>query len=407
MPQRAAHEPGTEVPTVNPWKGLRGLPREVWLVCLSTLVNRLGTMALPFLVLYLTEGRRWTPAEAGYGMMVYGAGALAVGPFSGRLADQLGHVHVLKASLWTSGALLLVLPFATTRTLLFPLIFLWAGLTQAFWPSAMALLTGLAAPEKRKAVFALHRLAVNLGMAVGPALGGFIAHHSYTWVFWTDGLSTLAGATLLTLLLKAPASPGLPPGHPPGRSPWRDRRLAFLLLPFIPALMVFFQIEGTLPLWVVRDLGLGSRFFGLLFTVNTLLIVVLEVPLNLAMAHWQHGRLLLLGCLCLAVGFGLTAWATGYSTLILTTVIWTFGEMILFPAMSDAVATLSPPDRRGEYMGLLSLCFAAALALGPWLGVLAYARVGPRAVWFSTLVVAGAAGILLARFRTPTASVRG
>lgn len=389
---------------MNPWKGLKGLPREVWLVCLSTLINRLGTMALPFLVLYLTEGRRWTPAEAGYGMMVYGGGALVAGPFSGRLADRLGHVHVLRASLWSSGALLLVLPYATTKPMLFTLIFLWAGLTQAFWPSAMALLTGLAAPEQRKAVFALHRLSVNLGMAVGPAVGGLIAHHSYRWVFWTDGLSTLAGAVLLGLLLKAPPAAPLPHGHAPGHSPWRDRRLAFLLLPFILALMVFFQIEGTMPLWVVRDLGLSSRFFGLLFTVNTLLIVVLEVPLNLAMAHWRHGRQLLLGSLCVAVGFGTMGWARTYATLILTTIIWTFGEMILFPAMSDAVATLAPPDRRGEYMGLLSLSFAAALALGPWLGVLAYAKAGPQALWLSTFAIAGGAGLLLLRFRTPEKS---
>ncbi|HJW44024.1 MAG TPA: MFS transporter, partial [Geothrix sp.] len=260
---------------MNPWKGLRGLPREVWLVCASTLVNRLGTMALPFLVLYLTEGRRWTPAEAGTGMMVYGAGALVAGPFSGRLADRLGHVQVLKASLWSSGLLLLVLPFAVSKPLLFALIFLWAGLTQAFWPSAMALLADLAAPEQRKAVYALHRLAVNLGMAVGPALGGVIAHHSYGWVFWTDGLSTLAGAVMLGLLLKTPPKPSTPHDQVPGASPWRDRRLAFLLLPFVPMLMVFFQIEGTFPLWVVRDLGLGSQFYGLLFTVNTLLIVAL------------------------------------------------------------------------------------------------------------------------------------
>jgi predicted MFS family arabinose efflux permease len=378
----------------------------VWLVCASTLINRLGTMALPFLVLYLTEGRRWTPAEAGYGMLVYGAGALTAGPFAGRLADRLGHVHVLKASLWSSGALLLLLPFATIKPLLFALIFLWAGLTQAFWPSAMALLTGLARPEQRKGVFALHRLAANLGMAVGPAMGGFIAHHSYRWVFWTDGLSTLAGALLLSLVLKAPPPASLPHNHTPGQSPWRDRHLAYLLLPFIPILMVFFQIEGTLPLWVVRDLGLGSRFFGLLFTVNTLVIVLLEVPLNLAMSHWPHRRLLLLGALCLAVGFGLMAWATGYAMMILTTVIWTFGEMILFPAMSDAVATLAPPDRRGEYMGLLSFSFAAGLALGPWLGVLAYAQVGPRVVWCSTFFIAGGAGLLLMRFRPPGVQVR-
>jgi predicted MFS family arabinose efflux permease len=334
-------------------------------------------------------------------MMVYGAGALAAGPFSGRLADRLGHGPMLKASLWSSGLLLLVLPLATTKPLLFALIFLWAGLTQAFWPSAMALLAGLAAPEQRKAVFALHRLSVNLGMAVGPALGGFIAHHSYRWVFWTDGLSTLAGVVLLSLLLRLPPEPARPEGHVRGRSPWKDAHLAFLLLPFLPLLMVFFQIEGTLPLWVVRDLGLGSRFYGLLFTVNTLLIVALEVALNLAMARWPHGRQLFLGALCLAAGFGFTTWATSQALLIGTTMLWTFGEMILFPAMSDAVATLAPPDRRGEYMGLLSLTFAGALALGPWLGVLVYAKAGPRAVWLSTAVVSVAAGLMLVRFRTP------
>ncbi|WP_306590151.1 MFS transporter [Geothrix sp. 21YS21S-4] len=384
---------------MNPWKGLRGLPREVWLVCATTLVNRLGTMALPFLVLYLTEGRRWTPQEAGFGMMVFGAGALAAGPFSGRLADRLGHGRILKASLWSSGLLLMTLPFARTRPLIFSVIFLWAACSQAFWPSAMALLADLAPPEQRKAVFALHRLTVNLGMAVGPAAGGLIAHRSYAWVFWTDGLTTLGGAVLLGFLLKARPRSVAPAGHAAGASPWRDRRLAFLLLPLLPLLMVFFQIEGTLPLWVVRDLGLGSRFYGLLFTVNTLLIVALEVALNLAMAHWGHGRQIFAGALCLALGFGLTAWATVPATLIVTTVIWTFGEMILFPAMSDAVATLAPPDRRGEYMGLLSLCFAGALALGPWLGVLAYAQVGPKAVWLSTFVICTAAGLLLARFK--------
>lgn len=384
---------------MNPWKGLRGLPREVWIICGITLVNRLGTMALPFLVLYLTEGRRWTPQEAGLGMMVYGAGALAAGPFSGRLADRLGHGHILKASLWSSGVMLLLLPLAGSRPLIFAVIFLWAGLTQAFWPSSMALLTGLAPLERRKAVFALHRLAVNLGMAVGPAVGGLIAHHSYRWVFWTDGLTTLAGAALLSLVLGPRDRPALPHDHPPGASPWRDGRLALLLLPFVPLLMVFFQIEGVLPLWVVRDLGLGARFYGFLFTVNTLLIVVAEVALNLAMGAWSHGRQLLAGALCFAAGFGLTAWATTPATLVLTTVVWTFGEMILFPAMSDAVATLAPPDRRGEYMGLMSLCFSAALALGPWVGVAAYARVGARGVWVATVPVCLAMGALLARFR--------
>lgn len=395
MPQRPADRERTRL--IHPWRGLRGLPASVWLVCASTLVNRLGTMAMPFLVLFLIQERRWSAEDAGFAMMVYGAGALLSGPVAGRLADRLGHAHVLKASLWSSGVAMACVPLVENRLLLYPLIALWAALTQAFWPSAMALLVGAAPPEQRRAVYALHRLAVNLGMAVGPALGGLLAHHDFRWVFWVDAATTLASALILALCLQAP--PAAPAAGRPGRSPWTDPKLAYLLIGFLPVLLVFFQIEGALPLWVVRDLGLGTRFYGLLFTVNTLLIVTLEVALNLGMARWPHRRLLLLGSLCYAAGFGLTGLADTRPLLLGTVMLWTFGEMILLPAMSDAVATLAPADRRGEYMGLYSLSFAAALTLGPWLGVLAYVRLGPAATWGGCAGLGLLSAALLSRFR--------
>jgi predicted MFS family arabinose efflux permease len=382
---------------MNPWRGLSGLPSSVWLVCASTLVNRLGTMAMPFLVLYLIQERGWTAEDAGLAMAVYGAGALVAGPLAGRLADRLGHAHILKASLWSSAVAMALVPVVHSRLLLFPLIALWAALTQAFWPSAMALLVGAAPPEQRRAVYALHRLAVNLGMAVGPACGGLIAHFSFRWVFWVDAITTLVSALILALLLRTPPPPGAV--EKPGRSPWTDPRLAYLLLGFLPVLLVFFQIEGAMPLWVVRDLGFGTRFFGLIFTLNTLLIVALEVPLNLGMARWPHGRLLLLGSVCYAAGFGLTGLANSRPLLLGTVFLWTFGEMILLPTMADAVASLAPADRRGEYMGLYALCFAVALTLGPWLGVLSYARLGPAFTWGGCALFGLLSAALLGRFR--------
>lgn len=393
---------------MHPWKGLKGLPRAIWLISFSTLVNRLGTMALPFLVLYLTEARHWTPAEAGTAMAVYGFGALTASPFAGKLADRLGHARVLRASLWLSGLALLLMPFAGQRVVLYPLIFLWAGFTQAFWPSAMALITGLVAPEQRKAAFALHRAAVNLGMAVGPAAGGFIAHASYRWVFWTDGLSTLLSGLLLTWFLRDGSATPAPTPAEGSRAAWRDPRLMGLLLGLLPAMLVFFQIEGSYPLWVVRDLGHSTRFFGLVFTLNTLLIVAFEVALNLAMARWPHGRALALGCLCYAVGFGLTGLAHAKGALLGLAAVWTVGEMILLPTASDAVATLAPMERRGEYMGFYALLFAMALALGPWLGVQGYAALGPGGVWAGCFLAGLLSAGVLWRFRAsaPTDSAK-
>jgi MFS family permease len=267
----------------------------------------------------------------------------------------------------------------------------------------MALITNLVEPEQRKAAFALHRAAVNLGMAVGPAAGGLIAHFSYRWVFWTDGLTTLASGVLLTWLLGKDVPPTPDPGGGMPQSAWRDRRLLGLLLGLLPAFLVFFQIEGPYPLWVVRDLGHSTRFFGLIFTLNTLLIVVLEVALNLAMVRWPHGRALAVGSLCYAVGFGFTGLATTQAALLGLTVIWTLGEMILLPTASDAVAGLAPPERRGEYMGLYALSFATALALGPWLGVKGYAGLGPHWVWIGCFLSATLSAVVLWPFRVALA----
>lgn len=388
---------------MNPWRGLLALPRRVWLLCGCTLVNRMGSMAFPFLALFLVQGRGWTPQEAGTAMLVYGAGSLLSAPVAGPLADRVGHSRVLRFSLWGSGIMLLVLPFAHGRPALFAAILTWAVLTQAFWPSSMALLAGLAPPEQRKAVFALHRLVSNLGMAVGPAVGGFLAMYGFPWVFWVDGLTTLLSASLLTVYFhrgKAVAGQApVPVPAGPDRSAWRDRHLLYLLLAFLPGLMVFCQLTGVLPLWVVRDLGFTPRFFGMVFTVNTLIIVALEVALNLAMARWPHQRQFTLGAMLFALGFGLTGVARSHGALMATVVIWTFGEMILFPAMADAVATLAPVHRRGEYMGLYSLTFALGMALGPWLGVMAYARVGAGPVWGACAGVGIGSAFLLSRFR--------
>jgi predicted MFS family arabinose efflux permease len=187
------------------------MPLPVWVLCACTLVNRMGTMAYPFLALYLVQGRHWTPRSAGTVMLIYGAGSLLSATLAGWLADRLGPSRVLRASLWGSGLMLLLLPLARSSVALIGLVFLWAVFTQAFSPSVMALLAGLAPPGRRRAVFALHRVVTNLGMAVGPAAGGFIAMVSFRWVFWADGLTNRP---------EPPATCDSPTlGRPPGTTP--------------------------------------------------------------------------------------------------------------------------------------------------------------------------------------------
>ena len=383
---------------MNPWIGLQGLPRCIWMLALSTLVNRLGTMVMFFLALYLVQSQGWRAEEAATAMALYGLGALAVSPLSGRLADRLGHHRVLAWSLFTSALAILAIPYVHSKALLYPLIALWSALNQAFWPASMALITDMARPDQRKQAFVLHRLASNLGLAIGPAVGGIIAHHSFIALFWLDGITTLFG--LVVLLAWVPA--GVLQGTQEGAmslNGWRDRRLLLLLLGMLPAILVFTQIHGALPLWVSRDLGHGTRIFGLVFTFNTLLILLLEAALNTRVAAWTHGHQLALGAVLIALGFGLTGFAKPLPVLALSVLIWSLGEMVLLPASSDAVAALAPADRRGEYMGLYSMTWTLALTLGPWLGLLTYAKLGPSWLWGGCAIVAALSSASVVRFR--------
>ena len=388
---------------MNPWRGLGGLPRDVWVLAVATFINRAGTMALPFLALYLMKQMGLSAAQAGQGFIVFGLGAMIAAPLGGWLADRFGPLKVMRTSLLLSGLLMLVLPLVRDVRSFFMLIGFWALVSEGFRPASMSILADLAPPELRKAVFSLNRLAINLGMSVGPALGGFIATRSYHGLFWVDGATTLAAWVVLVLLVRLHPHKHVKSTSPALLSALRDPVLGYFLLAIIPVIIVFFQHEGPMPIFLVRDLKLPESFYGLLFTINTLLIVLLEVRLNLATAHWPHRRTLMLGSLLYAIGFGAMVVAHTPATIIATVMIWTFGEMILFPGMSDYVASIAPPARRGAYMGLFTFTFSVAFSMGPWIGTWMLDAWGGLGLWPVMGILGMVSALALARVKTAPA----
>jgi predicted MFS family arabinose efflux permease len=273
-----------------------------------------------------------------------------------------------------------------------------------FRPASLSVITHLATPEQRKPAFALQRLAVNLGMSVGPAAGGFLAAVSWPALFLVDGATSLLAAATLIFLFPKDALPPAEPSPSPAasrREGLRDPALVFFLVALVPVCIVFFQHESSMSVYLVRDVGLALWVFGLLHTVNTLLIVFLEVPLNLAMAHWPHRRSLVLGSVLVAAGFGALAFARSLPAVVATVVVWTFGEMILVPSMSSWVADTAPPDSRGAYMGLYTMAFSLALVLGAPLGTALLQHGGGRTLWLTMLALGLASAVLFLRVKEP------
>jgi predicted MFS family arabinose efflux permease len=368
----------------------------VWRLATATLVNRSGTMVLPFLILFLTEERGFSAGEAGRMLALYGVGGLLGAFLGGWLVDRLAPRRVMVASLVLTGAGFLVLGHLEARWALAVTIFLVSVVGEAFRPANAAALAAASTPENRGRSFALNRLAVNVGMSFGPAVGGLLAQRDYGWLFLADGLTCLAAAGLLAAgpgLARAAAATAVTAATAASpRSPWRDGPLLALLLLMTALGTVFFQTSGTFPLTLHELHGFSEARIGLLLAVNTVVIVLFEMVLVQAARRVEPLRLVAAGSFFFCLGFGLLPFGSGFAWVAFTVVVWTVGEMLSMSAGAAAVANRADPGSLGRYMGLLTLSFSAAQVIAPVAGTWVYERFGADTLWY----VCGALGVPIA-----------
>lgn len=388
---------------LSAWRQLGELPRTVWVLSLACFANRIGTMALPYLVLFLTGPRQLSASQAGSLMAIYGLSALLGNFLAGRSADRYGPMPVLFLSLTSSAVVLCLYPLAQSFATLAVLTAIWSILAEGFRPAAMTAI-GLAAPAAaRRQAFALMRLLVNLGMSIGPAVGGWLATVSFPLVFVVDGLTCLIAAVVLWWgmprgSVRAPGS-----GTAPGASQPLARalviQLALLCLATVLFSSAYFQCQSTLGLFLTRELQQPTYMLGLVFTINTILIVLTEVPLIARLNFWPHARACSVGAILIGLGFMAHAFAPPIAAVWIGTTIYTVGEMILFPMLPSFLSELAPTGREGRVMGWYTGAWSVAFIIGPWGGLQIYERSGAVVLWLATAAACFLAAILLARLK--------
>lgn len=390
---------------MNPWKGLKDLPKESWIIAFAILINRMGTMVLPFLVIYLTSSLQLKAGSAGFVVTFYGLGSLLTAPFVGRLADKIGSLLLMKLSLFLTGFVLLLYPYFKSYESVLMITFLWAVISEAFRPASLSLTSELVRPEIRKTAFALNRLMINLGMSIGPVLAGFLIYYSFSLIFYIDAItSMLAGVFLLSFKINVRKNikPRLR-DHKPLINKWAvgDKHFLYFLAALIPGLIVIFQHTSAMPVFLTRDLVFSTSTVGMLFAVNTVLIIFVEVPLNSAMSDWSYRNSLVLGMLFLASGFGMMAFVGNITLIILSIIIWTFGEMIVFPSSSAYISEIAPVEKRGEYMGFFQMIFSLGFTVGPWLGTKILEVYGAKLLWSGTFILGLVSAVMMLNVKSP------
>jgi predicted MFS family arabinose efflux permease len=368
-----------------------GLPRGAWVLATVSLVNRSGTMVLPFLLLYLTQERGFAAVDAGWVQGVYGAGALSGAWLGGLLTDRIGSRRIQIASLVANGLGFFVLGAVRSRPAIFATAAVVSLIAEAFRPANAAALARVSPPHLTSRTFALNRMAVNMGMTLGMALGGVLARRGYWWLFGVDGATCLVAAFLL---IRSPAEEPRTAAEravAPAASPYRDR---FFLLTwgFIVLLaLVFFQLHGTFMLYLHEAYGFHEDTIGGLIAINTVLVVLLEVLIVHRLERKDPLAVVAVGALLVCLGFALLPFGRTALWAAATIVVWTAGEIASFAFLSTFVASRSAPGTQGRYMALYVMAFGVAYILAPLAGTRVYQTIGRDWVWYGC----GALGIVL------------
>ncbi len=368
-----------------------GLPEAAWILALALFINRSGSMVLFFLTIYLTSQLHFSVSTAGAMISIYGLGSL-LGAFSGGwLSDVFGPRKVQIYSLFFSGLLYIFLGYIHSPVLFAVFLFLLSASADAFRPANSTAMADACPPEIRVRGFALNRLAINLGVAIGPAIGGWLATLNYLYLFWIDGLTSLLAIGVL--LYAAPAA-----GHQDQsagknmmaapKSPWHDVIfLTVLSLAFLLGL-AFVQIFNTWPLYLRSVYHLLENKIGLLLALNALMIVVIEMPLVFRLEKKNPVKIMCLGSIFFLGGFIILPLGNSFSYALFTVFIFTWGEMLVFPLMIGFIANRAPDQIRGRYMGLYTFTFSLCYVIAPLLGTWIYENYGSARLWFGMSFIA-------------------
>ena len=345
----------------------RGFSREIWILTFITFINRAGTMVLPFLSKYLKEDLDFSYSEVGWIMVCFGLGSILGSWLGGKLADKIGFYRIMIFSLLTSGVMFFGLQYITSFVGLCIAMFLIMTVSDMFRPAMFVSLGAYAKPENRTRALTLVRLAINLGFAAGPALGGLIIMGiGYKGLFWVDGSTCIVAILIFWIKVKEKKKTAFRDKENPGEvfthSVFKDKPFLLFLFTCLVTGILFFQLFTTIPLYHKEQFGLTEFQTGLLLTMNGLMIFFLEMPFVNYIERNKISRIkvVAVGSLLMAISMFLMLVNTWAGILIIMMLFMTVGEMFAFPFSNAVALSRAPKGHEGRYMAIYTMSFSLA-----------------------------------------------
>ncbi|MFJ5922325.1 MDR family MFS transporter [Kitasatospora sp. NPDC092948] len=377
-----------------------GLPRQFWWLWTSTLVNRLGGFVVTFLALYLTHERGYSASYAGLVAGLFGLGSAIAAVGAGVLTDRLGRRPTLLVAQVSTAVFTAVLGFTDGQVAIAAVAFLVGLANNASRPAVSAMIADLVPAADRTRAYSLNYWAINIGFGASAAVAGLIAVHGYLLLFLLDALTTLLCAVVVFVkvpetLSQAAAEAADEPSAPAVGLGAVFRNGPFMAVVGVNLLLALVFQQGSTTLAVdMGQHGVSTEQYGLVVSLNGVLIVLLQLPLTRLMEGRSRTALLVVSALLTGWGFGLTAVAdSSVAMYALAVGIWTVGEIMNAPTMMALVAEHSPARARGRYQGVYSLSWSLASFVGPAGGGLLLQYGGGWALWGACAVAGTLAAV--------------
>jgi predicted MFS family arabinose efflux permease len=351
-----------------------GLSPQTWLLSTVILINRSGTMVVPFMTLYLTSPQMGRSlSDAGTVMGLFGLGAIIGAYFGGKFSDKIGFQKVQLVTLFGGGIMFIVLGQIKSFPLICLFTFLLSLVNEAFRPANSSAIAHYSKPENRTRSYSLNRLAINLGWAFGTSIGGIIASYNYELLFWVDGITNICAAFALFFFLRTGKE--IKAGKEENEvkvvknSVYKDKTYLLFIFYLTLFAICFFQLFTTIPKYFRDDLHLSEQYIGLIMAMNGLLIVMIEMILvyrlegqrpNLTYITWGV-------IICAFAFFSLLIPGNGKLITLIMILVITLGEVVAMPFMASFWSSRSDDNNRGQYASLFTIAWGLGQTLGPYL----------------------------------------
>jgi predicted MFS family arabinose efflux permease len=373
----------------------RGLSAPAWMLALVMLINRSGAMVIPFLGVYMINHLSFSLEDTGTVLSCFGIGAVAGSFAGGWLTDKVGHFKVQLFSLILTVPMFFLLQELNTVMKLAIGVFMLSLISETFRPANSVSIAYYSKPDNIIRSFSLNRMAMNLGFSIGPALGGFLAAISYTFLFYGNAIAAFLSAILFFIYFrnkkgneKKVSEVAVEETAVKERSPYKD--VLFMLFSILCSIFTvcFFQLLSTLPLYYRAVYQMTEANIGVILAFSGVVVFLLEMLLvHIAEKRLSPRDIIVLGTLLCGFSFLILNLAHGMWVLYTAMFVLCLAEILAMPFMATITLQRSTLKTRGAYMGINALSVSVAHVFSPFIGTRVAAVYGFPVLWWGTAIV--------------------